>query len=308
VVPYTDTFSSAATAAPYPSNIIVSNLPGTLSALSVQLNLESDFNDIQNVAALLTGPTGANIDFFSNVGGFGSSSSSVTYNIFDGAGSPFGQNTTSDFPPSGNYPTESYGNTSNGASDTYPACPALISNCNGSTPVGPPAPTSGYNYAAPKGSSTFSSIFGSGGSNTYNANGTWSLYLESDTSNDALGTIGSWCVALTENAATVSVAESHSGSGASGGFVQGETGAQITTVVTNNGPGSTGDPRDQPADRERYAELGLHLHRIHGFRLDVQHAPPNNGDLHQRQRGCRRQRLSDADAQRQRFRLGWLAD
>lgn len=101
VVPYTGTFSSPATAAPYPSNIIVSNLPGTLNALTVRLNLDANFNDTQDVAALLIGPTGANIDFFSNVGGFGVSSGAVTYDVYDGAGAPFGQFSSSDFPPSG---------------------------------------------------------------------------------------------------------------------------------------------------------------------------------------------------------------
>jgi hypothetical protein len=232
VIPYTGTAGSVDTAAPYPSNIIVSGLPGTLNTLTVQLNAEDNFQDIQNMGFLLTGPNGGNIDFFSNVGGFGATSIADTlYSIFDAAGAPFGQYTTSDNPPAGNYPPESYGLTTNGASDTYPTCQGLVSDCNPAspgTPVGPPAPTS-FSYAQPKGSATFGNTF-----DGINANGTWSLYAYADVANDPSGTLSSWCVALKENLPSLSISKSGSTS-----LTQGQTGVQYTITVTNNGPGST---------------------------------------------------------------------
>ncbi len=231
VVPYTDELSAVGNAAPYPSNIIVSNLPGTLDSLKVQLKLASNFDDLQNVASLLAGPNGSNIDFFSNVGGFGDSSG--TFNIFDGAGAAFGQTTSSGAVPAGSYPPESYTVIGTGATDAFPACPSQVSNCSSGS-IGPPAPTSGYNYATTSGSSTFSSVFGSGSGNTYNANGTWSLYLYADVADHPLGTVSSWCVELTENLPVLAANQSGPAS-----VIQGGTGS-VTLSVENGGPGSAG--------------------------------------------------------------------
>lgn len=233
VVPYTDAFSAPGNAAPYPSNIIVSNLPGTLNSVAVQMTLagsdgNSAFNDFQNVASLLIGPNNANIDFFSNVGGFGNSSGAFTISDSGTTRDPYSNN---DAPPvAGTYLPESYG-VGGGPPDAFPACPSLVSNCSSGTPVGPPAPTASYNYAASEGSATFSSVFPSG----TNANGAWSLYLYADVSDHPLGTITSWCIDLTENLPALSISTSGPSS-----VSQGQTGVQYTVTVGNSGPGSTG--------------------------------------------------------------------
>jgi uncharacterized repeat protein (TIGR01451 family) len=89
-------------------------------------------------------------------------------------------------------------------------------------------PSGPYQYAAPIGDFTLGQLY-----DNQNPNGTWSLYLYQD--NQATGsTIGSWCVNLTENLPTWSIAKSHVGD-----FAQSGTGS-YTITVTNNGPDSTG--------------------------------------------------------------------
>ncbi|HEX4039550.1 MAG TPA: Ig-like domain repeat protein [Acidobacteriaceae bacterium] len=237
---------SLGTAAPYPSNINVTNLPGTVNSLGVQLNFSSGFENIQDVASLLTAPNGANIDFFSNVGGFGTAPSDINYLVSDSASNPaIAQTNSSYVAPSGTYPPESFTIVNTIQPDTFPACQQLISNCSSS--VGPAAPTSGYNYAATVGSGTFGSVFGTGPTSTLNGSGVWSLYLDSDVANDG-GSLGSaspgspsWCMQFTQNAVTVGITAGHNGGGNGGDFIEGEQNAPITVAVTNSGPGSTGD-------------------------------------------------------------------
>jgi hypothetical protein len=250
LVPYDAPGStSSGTAAPYPSNINVTNLPGTVNAAAVQLNFSKSYGGFQNiddVASLLTAPNGSNIDFFSNVGGFGTASSGVSYIVSDSASnSAIGQTNSSYIAPSGTYPPESYLNTSTNQPDAFPACQQLISDC--SSTVGPAAPSSGYNYATSEGSASFSSVFGTGPASTLNGSGVWSLYLDSDVANlgGALGSSSlgtpSWCMEFSQNAVTVGVTAGHDGTGNSGDFAQGEQSAPITVAVANSGPGATGD-------------------------------------------------------------------
>ncbi len=235
VVPYEDGLSAPSNAAPYPSNIVVSNLPGTLNAVAVQMTLagadgNGSFENLDNVASLLVGPNNANIDFFSNVGGSGGSSGAFTISDSGTVSDPYSASGGAPEPSAGIYLPQSYGVGGTTTKDTFPACPSLVSNCTSGTLVGPPAPTSGYNYATNVGSSTFSSVFPAG----TDANGTWSLYLYADASNNPLGTVSSWCVALTENLPELSISKSHTGS-----FTLGGSGT-YTIQVSNAGPGPTG--------------------------------------------------------------------
>lgn len=199
-IPHTGAPGPAGTGAPYPSNIIVTNLLGTISKLEVTLNTQAGLTDLDDIASRLVGPTGISIDFFSNVGGGGTNSDAATYRIFDGAGVLGGQNFNSITPlPSGNYPPESY-KTASGALGTFPLCQDPVTDCTGPMPVGPPAPITGINYAPPAGSATFASAF-----NGTDPNGTWSLYFATDAADDPVGTLGNWCIELTVSAAVPTV-------------------------------------------------------------------------------------------------------
>ena len=215
-------------AAPNPSNIFVTNLPGTIETVGLTIKgFSVEFPGY--LESLLVGPNGASapakaqtLDLFSLTGG------TVNTNFSN-------QNTT--------------------FADIYSLVPA-----NG--PVGTTAaPTSRgptsyiaspfytlpstYQYAANEGGFTFNTgAYSGNGGGVYastNANGTWSLYFDQTVHHTGDGA-SSWCMNFTQNPVTVTVTEGHSGTGTSGDFVVGETGAHITTVVTNNGTGPTGDP------------------------------------------------------------------
>jgi hypothetical protein len=213
---------------PNPSVITVSNLPGTLNTVAVELtNFSVPVEEnLDELASLVEGPTGAALDFFSNTtqGASGDSTASSGNYIFeDSAGSLVSSGNTNLTP--GDYKPTAYESYLDIA-DTFTS----------STSGQYPAPTS-FSYAPnnPFGSSsTFADVFTNGS----NANGTWSLFF--NTTDGAQGTIGAangWCVNLTENLPSVSIAASHSGN-----FTQGQQGVPLTVTVTNGGPGSTGDP------------------------------------------------------------------
>lgn len=222
---------------PYPSNIFVTNLPGTVGTTTLSLN---GFNtkDQGDLMSLLVGPTTSgnqwnnNFDFFSLTGSSVSSPSTSNL-IFSDAGSSI----TTNLESSGTYAPTSNENL------TFPQCGQNASDC-GTENVGPPLGTGSTftptNKAQPQGASTFSGLF-SGNS----GNGTWSLYLDDggplgggETTNVTNG----WCVNLTPTPVNITPSLGHSGTGISGAFVQGETNASITVGVQNNGTGTAGDP------------------------------------------------------------------
>jgi FG-GAP-like repeat len=210
-------------ALPNPSNIFVSNLPGTISTMGLTLEnfFTSQADVIQDLESMVAGPNNKGLDFFSRTGGSNPSANTQgNYTFGDSAGSQVPQ---SSFGP-GSYKPTSFGSTS--SPDTYTSSISGFYN----TP-------SSFSYASPGGTSTFASAFGN-----ISPNGTWSLFFNMSVAQDAAGAANGWCLNFTENPVVVAVNEGHSGTGTGGDFVQGETGAQITTVITNNGPGSTGDP------------------------------------------------------------------
>lgn len=225
-------------AAPYPSNIFVTNLPGTVNATTVTLNGFST-KDQGDLLALLVGPGSRNLDFFSLTGSNVSNAPSPFNVTFSDTAS---SRVTGNLVSAGTFLP-----TSLNTNITYPQCPPNASSC-ASPPVGPPLPSNPFtptNKAATAGTAILGNanaagVFGGTSASTYNGNGTWSLYLDDGGPNgggEASFLTGGWCVSLTENLPSVSVAKSHTAT-----FTQGQPGVPFTVDITNNGTGSTGDP------------------------------------------------------------------
>jgi len=150
------------TSVPYPSNILVSGLSGSISKVTLALN-NATFGQTNDFNFLLVGPGGQTFVFMSDAGG-SVASNGVTLTFDDAAGSQL--------PNSGSIATGTYRPTDyNVDSETFPS----------------PAPAGPYNTAAPNGSGTFASVFGGAA-----PNGTWSLYPIDDAGGGVAGTIGSW--------------------------------------------------------------------------------------------------------------------
>lgn len=155
------------TSVPYPSNIIVSGLSGTISKVTLTLT-NANFPQTGDYNFLLVGPGGQTFVFMSDAGGLFSPSTGVTLTFDDAA--------ASQLPSSGSIASGTYRPTDyNVDSETFPS----------------PAPAPPYNTAAPNGVATFASVFGGAA-----PNGTWSLYPHDDTGGGT-GTIGSWSLTFT---------------------------------------------------------------------------------------------------------------
>jgi len=158
--------SGAGTANVYPSHVLVSNLTGTLSKVTLTVsNLTIDRPD--DFQALLVAPNGANFNVVGNSGGTVSGLNNISLTFDDGAASQIADTTA---PPSGTYRPGSYG------AAVFPA----------------PASPGPYNYPAPQGSSTFANVF-----NGIDPNGTWSLYLFDDVAGGGGSVANGWCLTFT---------------------------------------------------------------------------------------------------------------
>lgn len=159
---------SGTSAVPYPSNIFVSGLGGTVSKVTVSL-LGVNFPETGDLDFLLVGPGGQRFVFWSDAGG-GSSASSGTFILDDTAGSLL--------PASGSIPAGTYRPADYAVeSDTFPA----------------PAPAGPYGTATPNGSATFASVFGGAA-----PNGTWSLYVTDDSGSGGItSSIAGWRLTFT---------------------------------------------------------------------------------------------------------------
>jgi hypothetical protein len=196
-------------AAPNPSNIFVTNLPGTISTATLTINGFS-VSFPGELESLVAGANGKSLDFFSLNDGTNVAAFDQTVTFADsGATIPANGPVGTDVKPA------SRGTTSYTASPFY-TLPAI-------------------EYSATQGSFTFSSVYGGS-----NPNGTWSLYFDQTEHHTGDGASG-WCVNLTDNNVSGEVSESHIGPAPSNNFVQGGTG-QLTTAITNEGAGPTGDP------------------------------------------------------------------
>ncbi len=234
--------ADAGAAAPYPSNIFVTNFPGTVNATTVTLTGFST-KDQGDLLSLLVGPGGNNLDFFSLTGSNVSTAPSPFNLTFsDLAGSNIAQGSSGNLSSAGTFKPTSYN-----TSIKYPQCPPNAPNC-ASPPVGPPLASNPFtptNKAATAGTAILGNaseagVFGGTTSSTYNGNGTWSLYVDDGGptgGGEASYLTGGWCVNLTSNLPTVSVTKSHTGT-----FTQGQQGVPFTVEITNDGTGPTGDP------------------------------------------------------------------
>jgi len=220
---------------PNPSVIAVTNLPGTLSTVSLTLNnfFVSVADDLDQLASLVEGPTpqgqttGPALDFFSNTtqsSNGTSTASSGNYTFEDSAPGEVSSGNTNLSP--GPYKPTAYESFLN-APDVF------TSNASGFYP----APTAGnFSYAAPTSlgaSSTFADVFTNGS----DANGNWELFFSSGFANGTFGAAGGWCLNFTENLPTVTVSTETTDT-----FTQGQQNAPFTINIENNGPGAVGDP------------------------------------------------------------------
>ena len=218
---------------PNPSNIFVTNLPGTLNSMSLTLNSFS----LPAVAVALTeslieGPTGAALDFFSNTGGSGEEVATLgTYVFADGNSSVPDSDTN--IGPASSGGTISYEPTAyaffGGGPDTFVSSSSGFYNVPGSfysaQPIGSPAYT-----------------FNTGTHNAFEGAipvGTWSLFFDHRNGGEASasGAAGGWCLNFTENPATVTATTEGTDT-----YVQGQQGATFTVNIKNTGSGPTGDP------------------------------------------------------------------
>ena len=172
--------AGAATSVPYPSNILVSGLGGTITKVALTLT-NMNFLSTRDMDFLLVGPGGQKFLFFSDAGG-GVVTSGATITLDDTAASAlpsFGAIATGTYRPTDIIQD----------ADTFPA----------------PAPAGPYISAAPAGAATFNSVFGGTA-----PNGTWSLYVADDTAGGGGSTIGSWSLSfmLAPAATTTSVTSS----------------------------------------------------------------------------------------------------
>jgi hypothetical protein len=234
--------ADAGAAAPYPSNIFVTNFPGTVNATTVTLTGFST-KDQGDLLSLLVGPGGNNLDFFSLTGSNVSNAPSPFNLTFsDTAASIIPQGSGGNLSSPGTFKPTSYN-----TNITYPQCPPNASIC-ANPPVGPPLASNPFtptNKAATVGTAILGNanaagVFGGTSASTYNGNGTWSLYLNDGGptgGGEASFLTGGWCVNLTSNLPSVSVSKSHTTT-----FTQGQQGVPFTVNITNNGAGPTGDP------------------------------------------------------------------
>jgi len=154
-------------ATPYPSNILVSGLTGTITKVTVTL---SGFSHTapDDVDVLLVGPGGQKFIVMSDAGGTATPVSNLNLTFDDAAGSLLPDNTTFG---SGTFKPTDYG-----TGDTFAA----------------PAPAGPYNEPATQGTATFASVFNGTG-----PNGTWSLYVVDDTGGDSGSFSGGWSIDIT---------------------------------------------------------------------------------------------------------------
>jgi len=167
--------TSPADGSPYPSQIAVNGLSGTVSAVTVKLNGWTDNGSNAfpgDRDFMLVGPTGAAFEFLGGCSSF-NTFSNITITFADSASSQCSGAAL--------------------ASGTYLPTNRLDGFCT-SFPGGAPASS---NCAGPNGSATFASVFGGTA-----PNGTWSLYVFDGSALDSAGSISSgWTLTITLAAA-----------------------------------------------------------------------------------------------------------
>lgn len=164
---------------PYPSNVNVSGLAGSISKVTLTMTIGSaltpDHNDF-----LLVSPTGQKFLFMGDAGGT-TDIINQTITLDDAAATALPDSTAI---TTGTYRPAAY----SGDTDTFP----------------PPAPAAPYNPAAPEGAGTFALFNGT------SPNGSWQLYATEDAGDSADTVITSWSLTFTlaATATTTSVTSS----------------------------------------------------------------------------------------------------
>ncbi len=241
------TLGDIAPAQPNPSNISVTNLPGTISSMSLTLNGLSLANAAgESLETLLAGPNGGSaptpaqtfdcfsLRDFSSVGDFSfvdsqAGTNSVPRNLVFSDNFPAASPTSALRSQTG---PASYGD----AARSYTASPFF------SLPAS-------FQYAAPRGGFTFNTgTLNSAGGGVYsgtNPDGTWSLYFGRNPHRIAGEVSGGWCLSFIENEVTGTGTTASVGPSPNNRMVQGGSGG-VTLSLKNegdsNGNGSTGDP------------------------------------------------------------------
>lgn len=163
---------------PYPSNISVSGLSGTISSLSLKLHNASGFGGDFDI--LLVGPAGQKFVPLSDAGS--TDGTNITLTLSDEASSTLASGGS--WGANGSSVSSKPVNYNAGNDDAFPS----------------PAPNSPYISPAPTGTASFASVF-----NGTNPNGTWSLYLTDDCVDLPDSAInGGWSLDITTAAAVSS--------------------------------------------------------------------------------------------------------
>ncbi|MDQ4122089.1 MAG: DUF5050 domain-containing protein [Acidobacteriota bacterium] len=203
------TIPDQGTAAPYPSNITVSGMTGTITDLNVRINnFSHSFPD--DVAFLLVNPDGTKKFILQSDSGGGTDVVNLTYTFDDQAVS----NIPDDGPMPGN--NGSIRPSSVGDDDAMP----------------PPAPDTPYSQPASAGTATLNGTFGG-----INPNGTWKLFVIDFFEGDSGSIGGGWTLDIKTQGAgswlTVTSGQSGNGSGTvTYSVAQNATGLQRTGTIT----------------------------------------------------------------------------
>jgi subtilisin-like proprotein convertase family protein len=203
---------------PYPSNITVSGLVGTITDVNVTLTGISHSNQA-DIDVLLVGPNGEKFTLMSDTGQSGVAGSiNLT---FDDAAASFLPNSAAGPDVTGTFkPTDYDGSTGTLDDIAWPA----------------PAPAAPYAEPGPNGGTdTLASVFSG-----HNANGTWSLYVADDASSDFGSISGGWSVTIDTAATAVGTTTTVSGSPNPALRNQAVTFTSTTVVTSSNAPVNAG--------------------------------------------------------------------
>ncbi|TDN93246.1 Ig-like domain-containing protein [Microbacterium sp. BK668] len=197
-IPAAGSADQIGTASPYPSDIVVSGMPGSVTKVQVVFNglTHASLNDVD---AMVVAPSGQSLVVLSDVADPESTiafASNATLTFDDTAAGAV---------PTGNVPTGTYRPTNNGGGDAFPA----------------PAPV-------PSAQTTLAGAF-----TGINPNGTWRLFLVDDATGD-LGTMaGGWSLVITTEEAAVPTVTTVTTSGSPSA-----TGTPVTFTATVTAAGS----------------------------------------------------------------------
>ena len=159
---------------PYPSNINVSGLVGTLNGITVTINGYTTSRP-RDIDMVVVAPTGQAFLLMADCGDL-TATSAINMTFSDAAATAVPTGAGSSI-PAGTYRPTDAANQGGDGGDNFPA----------------PGPGTTFSSPAPTGTATFASVF-----NGINPNGNWSLYIEDDSLGGGVSTIsGGWSLDIT---------------------------------------------------------------------------------------------------------------